>query len=138
MQPFSALAAARCAAVKVVLADIDDTLTTDGRLGAAAYAALEALHESGVIVVPVTGRPAGWCDLIARFWPVGGVVGENGAFYFRYDHGTRAMHRHYAASPEQFRARRARLDALATRVLSAVPGAALAADQAYRIADLAI
>jgi hydroxymethylpyrimidine pyrophosphatase-like HAD family hydrolase len=33
-------------------------------------------------VIPVTGRPAGWCDLIAREWPVDGVVGENGALVF--------------------------------------------------------
>ena len=43
---------------------------------------MERLRESGLAVVPITGRPAGWCDLIARLWPVDGVVGENGAFIF--------------------------------------------------------
>ena len=38
-----------------------------------------------MLVVPITGRPAGWCDHIARMWPVDAVVGENGAFYFCYD-----------------------------------------------------
>src|SRR5438477_12960142 len=71
--------------IRFVLTDIDDTLTTEGRLTAAAYAALERLSASGLRVVPVTGRPAGWCDLIARFLPVDAVVGENGAFWFRYD-----------------------------------------------------
>ena len=52
---------------------------------ARAYDALERLQAAGLKVVPVTGRPAGWCDLIARFWPVDAVVGENGAFYFAYD-----------------------------------------------------
>ena len=63
-----------------MLLDIDDTLTTDGRLTAAAYGALEKLSARGLRVIPVTGRPAGWCDMIARFWPVEAVVGENGAF----------------------------------------------------------
>jgi hypothetical protein len=55
--------------VEFVLTDIDDTLTTDGRLPASAYAALERLHEVGLAVAPITGRPAGWCDMVARFWP---------------------------------------------------------------------
>jgi len=121
-----------------VFTDIDDTLTTEGRLPADAYAALERLHEAGLQVVPITGRPAGWCDMIARFWPVAGVVGENGAFYFAYDHAARKMVRRFA-EPEEVRAdNRARLAALGRRILVEVPGAAIASDQLYREADLAI
>ena len=72
-------------AIRGVLTDIDDTLTTDGRLLPEAYAALERLRAAGLLVIPVTGRPAGWCDHIARMWPVDAVVGENGAFWFRHD-----------------------------------------------------
>ena len=86
----------------------------------------------------MTGRPAGWCDLIARFWPVDAVVGENGAFYFRYDHGTRRMRRRYWKTDVERARDRERLDRLGRDILAAVPGAALAADQAYREADLAI
>jgi HAD superfamily hydrolase (TIGR01484 family) len=121
-----------------VLADIDDTLTTDGRLTAAAYAALERLQAAGLKVVPITGRPAGWCDHIARMWPVDGVVGENGAFYFRYRHAERRMARRFMLPAEERAAARARLEELGRRVLAAVPGAAVAADQLYREADLAI
>jgi hypothetical protein len=124
--------------VRFVLTDIDDTLTTDGRLGAAAYRALERLSESGRRVVAVTGRPAGWCDMIARFWPVDAVVGENGAFYFRHDHGARTMTRRYFLGEAERAEARARLDRLAGEILAAVPGARLAADQPYRVADLAI
>jgi hypothetical protein len=52
--------------VRYVLTDIDDTLTTDGKLTAGAYASLQRLHDAGKRVIPVTGRPAGWCDHIAR------------------------------------------------------------------------
>jgi hypothetical protein len=124
--------------VRFVLTDIDDTVTTGGRLGAAAYQALERLAESGRRVVAVTGRPAGWCDMIARFWPVDAVVGENGAFYFRYDHGARTMTRRYFLSEAGRTDARARLDRLVREILAAVPGARTAADQPYRIADLAI
>jgi HAD superfamily hydrolase (TIGR01484 family) len=138
MAPLSELKPETARRIAAVLTDIDDTITTDGRLPAAAYAALERLHESGLLVVPVTGRPAGWCDLIARFWPVDGVVGENGAFYFCYDHGAKTMHRRFFAGEAERADNRRRLDALAQTILAAVPGAALAADQPYRIADLAI
>jgi HAD superfamily hydrolase (TIGR01484 family) len=121
-----------------VLCDIDDTLTTGGRLTAAAYRALERLHETGLIVVPVTGRPAGWCDQIARFWPVDAVVGENGAFYFRYDHAAKRMIRSYLQDDATRAAHRARLQAAGADVLRQVPGSAIAADQHYREADLAI
>ncbi|MBX6321913.1 MAG: HAD-IIB family hydrolase [Rhodospirillaceae bacterium] len=121
-----------------IFLDIDDTLTTEGRLEAAAYAALERLYGAGLHVVPVTGRPAGWCDMIARFWPVAGVVGENGAFYFAYDRAARRMRRRFAQSARERAAARRRLRALGRRIAAAVPGAAPAADQLYREADLAI
>jgi HAD superfamily hydrolase (TIGR01484 family) len=121
-----------------VLCDIDDTLTSKGLLTAAAYAALEALQRAGLRVVPVTGRPAGWCDHIARMWPVDGVVGENGAFYFRYDHTARRMHRRYAEDDATRATNRARLAAIGERIVDAVPGCAVAADQRYRETDLAI
>jgi HAD superfamily hydrolase (TIGR01484 family) len=122
--------------VRYVLADIDDTLTTAGKLTAQSYAALESLSRSGRKVVAVTGRPAGWCDHIARMWPVDAVVGENGAFYFWFADGKLGK-RFVDEAPVRARHRRA-LRAIATRIVQAVPGAALAADQAYRETDLAI
>ena len=123
-------------AVKAVLFDIDDTLTTAGKLSAEAYGALEELKRAGKVVVPVTGRPAGWCDHIARMWPVDAVVGENGAFYFCLSGGKLAKHFHDASDTRT--ARRERLKAIGQRILAAVPGCALASDQPYRETDLAI
>src|SRR5260221_281910 len=67
--------------VRTVLVDIGETLTTAGKLTADAYTALERLHAAGRIVVPVTGRPAGWGDHIAGMGPANAVVGEDGACY---------------------------------------------------------
>ena len=123
-------------AVRSVLFDIDETLTTAGKLTALAYSALEQLHAAGKRTIAVTGRPAGWCDHIARMWPVDAVVGENGAFYFFYAGGR--LQRRFQDDAETRRKKRARLDAIAHRILAAVPGCALAADQNYRETDLAI
>jgi HAD superfamily hydrolase (TIGR01484 family) len=119
-----------------LLTDIDDTITSDGRLTAAAYDALERLQAAGIIVIPVTGRPAGWCDHIARMWPVDAVVGENGAFWMRYDANARRLKTVFVGDP--LPDRQQRIDALAAQILAAVPGCALASDQFCRIADLAI
>ena len=124
--------------IRAVMTDIDDTLTEKGRLPAIAYRALERLRDAGLIVIPVTGRPAGWCDLIARQWPVHGVVGENGAFYFRYVEARRCMVRHYMKTQEQRSADRLKLETIRDEVLANVKGTAVASDQAYREADLAI
>jgi HAD superfamily hydrolase (TIGR01484 family) len=121
-----------------VLTDIDDTLTTGGKLTPEAYDALSRLHAAGKVVVPVTGRPAGWCDHIARMWPVDAVVGENGAFYIRFDARRGKLLARFAASDDERRQMRARLVDIGERILAAVPGAALASDQHYRETDLAI
>jgi hypothetical protein len=123
---------------KAVLTDIDDTLTLHGRLPSEAFAALEALRAAGLIVIPITGRPAGWCDHIARMWPVDGVVGENGAFYFRYDESARKMRRVYAQGSTERRTNVEKIWAIAQRVLERFPGTAIASDQAYREIDVAI
>jgi HAD superfamily hydrolase (TIGR01484 family) len=137
-KPLCWLDAAVAGKIEVLLTDIDDTLTTKGRVSALAYDAMARAQAAGLKVIPVTGRPAGWCDLIARQWPVAAVVGENGAFYFRYDDDRRRMRRVYAKPAAARDADRRRLDALASRILEGVDGAAIAADQAFRIADLAI
>ena len=124
--------------IRGVFCDIDETLTTGGRLTADAYAAMERLERAGLQVVPITGRPAGWCDHIARMWPVAAVVGENGAFYFRYDRAARVMKRAYADDAAARAANRERLRAIGAEILRAVPGCAVAADQHYRETDLAI
>jgi HAD superfamily hydrolase (TIGR01484 family) len=138
MRPLNEMPADTRRDIAVVLTDIDDTLTEHGRLPAKAYSALERLKLAGFIVAPITGRPAGWCDLIARQWPVDGVVGENGAFYFRHDDKERRLIRHFAKSVRERTHDAARLDEIRRAVLAEVPGAAVAADQPFRVADLAI
>jgi methylase of polypeptide subunit release factors len=138
MRALSTFAPEQAAKIRFLLTDIDDTLTTEGRLTAGAYAALAGLSAAGITVIPITGRPAGWCDHIARMWPVFAIVGENGAFYMRYDHNRRRMLTHHFAGADERRANRTKLDALSLKILTAVPGCALASDQTYREADLAI
>ncbi len=138
LRPLDSFPAADRRAIRCVFTDIDDTLTTDGRLGAMAYTAMERLQDAKIMVIPITGRPAGWCDHFARMWPVDAVVGENGAFYFRYDRDARRMTRRFDQPDGERAANRERLSAVQDRILAEVPGCAVANDQAYRETDLAI
>ena len=138
MRPLAAFSPESRAGIRGAFFDIDDTLTTKGRLTADAYAAVEALKNAGLIVVPITGRPAGWCDHIARMWPVDGVVGENGAFYFYTDHAENKLKQRFVKTAVEREHDRRQLTGVAERILREVPGTALASDQRYREADIAI
>ncbi len=127
--------------IEYILTDIDDTLTTDGQLHAAAYKALWQLHDRGLKIIPITGRPAGWCEMIARFWPVHGIVGENGGFYFRYAANTgenKKMHRWFFTNEKTQIENKIKLGLIQNEVLSQVPGSAVSSDQFCRMMDLAI
>jgi HAD superfamily hydrolase (TIGR01484 family) len=122
--------------VEFLVFDIDDTLTTQGKLASDAYAALEALHTAGKKLIAVTGRPAGWCDHIARMWPVDAVVGENGAFYFWFAEGK--LGKRFIDDTGARAEKRLRLQEISKQILHEVPGAQLSSDQVYRETDLAI
>lgn len=116
--------------------DIDDTFSSDGKIAAEAYASIWDLKGAGKVVVPITGRPAGWCDHIARMWPVDAVVGENGAFYFMLKDGR--MAKCYTADRAERIVYKKKLAHIREEVLREVPGAGIASDQDYREFDLAI
>ena len=122
--------------VRYLFTDIDDTISTEGKITQQAYDALWRAHDAGLVIVPVTGRPAGWCDHIARMWPVDGVIGENGGFYMRMtDQGLQRVFRYDDVARTSFRQR---LQQIREEILLKVPGCGIASDQAYREYDLAI
>lgn len=133
MQPIALLDRTEARNIRFVLMDIDDTITTGGKLTADAYAAIWRLHEAALRVVPITGRSAGWCDLIARQWPVDGVVGENGALAFWEEGGKLRRLFHEQAVPHDHPA----LQRIEKRVLREIEYSRVAGDQAGRMFDLA-
>jgi HAD superfamily hydrolase (TIGR01484 family) len=135
--PIAQIPAALCRELRRFFSDIDDTLTTGGLLTPESFAGLWQLQGAGIEVVVVTGRPAGWCDHIARMWPVAAVVGENGAFYYAYDRSQRRMQRRYLIEERERLEGRRRLERLRERVLREVPRCRIAADQPFRLTDLA-
>nr|WP_316642983.1 HAD-IIB family hydrolase [uncultured Roseateles sp.] len=136
MQPFASCPAARLSAVRGVLTDIDDTLTAEGAIAPAALQALHALHEAGVPVIAITGRPAGWSEPFALQWPVRAIVAENGAVMLRSQGGM--LRRDFTQDAATRAANFARLQRCAEAVLAELPGTRLATDSAGRLTDIAV
>ncbi len=122
--------------IEYLFTDIDDTLTNNGHLRPAAYEALWLLYEAHIKVIPVTGRPAGWCELIARQWPVAGVIGENGGFYFSYQNGK--MNRFFSQKSTERKENKIKLIKIYKQIKNEVPHSRLSSDQFCRLIDLAI
>lgn len=134
MKPFKKIPVSIAKKLSYVLCDIDDTITSNGKLSAASYTALWKLKEAGFGVIPVTGRPAGWCDLIIRQWPVQAIIGENGAFVYHFKDG----YLHTFTHPSVLENSQEKLAAVLDAALKDVPGCRVSRDQFSRIYDVAI
>lgn len=138
MKPVKEISLSEIRSLKGVLFDIDDTFTLEGKILADAYCALWKLHDSGLLLIPITGRPAGWCDHIARMWPVDGIVGENGAFYYYYSDQEKRLMRRYIFDPAEAQKNQDAMEEIKEEVGSRVPSSRVSADQHFRLFDLAI
>jgi hydroxymethylpyrimidine pyrophosphatase-like HAD family hydrolase len=141
MRPIADLAA-HAQALRGIFCDVDDTLTLDGVVVPAAYAQIAAAVAAGLRVVTVTGRPAGYGEVMAATWPLDGAIAENGAIALRRAPGpsrkAAAIEHLYWDGDAATRAeQRRRLDALAAAVQAELPTARLADDQWLRVCDLA-
>jgi HAD superfamily hydrolase (TIGR01484 family) len=130
-----------CRALKGIFSDIDDTLTHHGKLTEDAYSAMWKLQRAGLRMIPITGRPAGWVDHLARMWPVDAVIGENGAFYYHLDPNQGRdgkLIQRFVQSQEVREANRKRLWEVFHRLQKEKPELRVASDQGYREIDLAV
>jgi HAD superfamily hydrolase (TIGR01484 family) len=122
--------------VRALFSDVDGTLTTNGRVEASTYLALEKLGEAGVPVIFVTGRPAGWGQAFASVAGAAAVVTENGGVTWVRD--GRKLSKLYGVPAASLPEWRRRMLEVVGDVQSRVPGARLSTDSKYREVDLAI
>ncbi len=125
------------AGLRGIFTDIDDTLTTAGKLPARVYCALERLRDAGFAVVPVTGRSAGWAHMVLHHWPVDAVVAESGGLCL-YRDAAGIPRWLYHDDPARIVADRTRMAEVAKAVLARIPELALANDNAFRLVDFAV
>jgi len=129
MRPLDELSDDEARGLEYLLFDLDDTVLTHGHLTRQAYDAVCDLAESGLGLVAVTGRPAGWGELLARQWPLLAVVAENGAAILRREAGG-------VARLVQDPLAKERLAPVIANVRRAFPDVELADDNAARLTDV--
>jgi HAD superfamily hydrolase (TIGR01484 family) len=134
MRPLDALGAEEARRLDGLLFDLDDTVLSHGALGRAAYGALWDLHDAGMHLVAVTGRPSGWGEVLVRQWPIDGAVTENGAVHVVRDGKGVALS--FDGGAQAAAVRRARLDTLVRDVAREVPEARLTDDAHARRTDV--
>ena len=120
-----------------IFTDIDDTLTSGGKLPADVYDALEQLARAGYAIVPVTGRSAGWAHLILHHWPVEAVVAESGGLFLHRD-GSGVPRWRYHDEPARIASDRRRIAEIAAGVMTRIPELVLANDNDFRLVDFAL
>ena len=82
--PFKGFSPEQAEGIKLFISDVDDTITTDGKLYPETLRSLWRLKRSGRMVVLLTGGSAGWADAYIRQWPVDAVIAESGAVLLCY------------------------------------------------------
>ncbi|MBC7918209.1 MAG: HAD family phosphatase [Rhodoferax sp.] len=130
-----------------VFTDIDDTLTTGGAITPDALQALSDLKAAGLIIIPITGRPIGWCEPFiagAAPWPVDAMVAENGGVAFSRKKGLqpsldarKPLSKLYQQDANSRTHNQARMQQIAAQVMAEIPGVALSRDGDGRETDLA-
>ncbi len=140
-----------------VFTDIDDTLTIHQAITLDALQALSDLKAAGLAVIPITGRPVGWCEPHALGdaarglpkWSVDAMVAENGGVAFVPDvaskNGLQPLYskreqilKAYFSDATSRRANQLKMQQVAQRMLREVPGSAISRDAAGRETDIAI
>ncbi len=122
--------------VKVLFTDVDDTLTWGGELPAETYSALHQLREAGIVVVPVTGGCAGWCDCLIKTWPIKTIIGENGALFLEKDDAG-IVHTHYLKDESRIEGDLVHLKRIGETLQQKFPLIGYTQDQPFRLTDIA-
>lgn len=140
LHPISQLSKDTAKKIQFVFSDIDDTISSHGKILPEAFKAIWDLHYQGIHVIPITGRCAGWVDHIARMWPVDAVVGENGALYAYIDFQTfpAKLKMVFYEETNSLPKYRRKLELIKEEIFTKIPSVGLASDQSYRLFDLAI
>ena len=129
--PFRGFSPEEKSRIKYVISDVDDTITSGGRLLPEALAALYSIKESGRRIILLTGGSAGWADVYARQWPVDGVIAESGALMILNDNGVISYRTNPVIDEASYTAQK-------NSFLSKLPPSCLSSDQYARIYDIAV
>jgi hypothetical protein len=118
--------------IKLIATDLDGTLTEMGELTPALLQGLTTLRQSGLPLLIVTGRSAGWVNGLAAYLPIQGAIAENGGLFFPHD----PNHKGILLTPiPQRDQHRRQLAAMFAQLQTSFPQIQTTADNAFRVTD---
>lgn len=123
--------------IKVLFTDVDDTLTLNGEIPLQTIQSLHTLRQNNILVIPVTGASAGWCDCLLKTLPIKYIIGENGAFFMTQEERGHTRLTHLKA-PKEVESDLEKLKSLANQLNSKFPDISFTQDQDFRITDVAL
>ena len=89
------------------------------------------------MVIPITGRPVGWCLPFSATWPVDAIVAENGAVALLKNSTTIQINKIYQQDLATRQHNFEQMQRIAQRVLKEIPGTVMAKDSSGRETDIA-
>ena len=69
--------------IRLIASDVDGTLTHNGKFSSDFISTLLDLQSTGIKVLLVTGRSAGWVSALVNYLPVAGAIAENGGLFLQ-------------------------------------------------------
>ena len=128
--PFQGLTDEEREAVEIVVTDVDDTITLNGKLYPNALQSLWRLKKAGKMIVLLTGGSAGWADVYIRQWPVDAVIAESGAVILAHGRNGAIVYRFNPMIDPAFQKKKESL-------MKLTAGLQLSTDQFARLYDIA-
>ena len=81
--PLSPLNQSTLSNIRLIASDVDGTLTQNGKFSSDFISTLLDLQSTGIKVLLVTGRSAGWVSALVNYLPVAGAIAENGGLFLQ-------------------------------------------------------
>ena len=128
--PFQGFSEEERNAVEIVVTDVDDTITKNGKLYPNALQSLWKLKRMGKMIVLLTGGSAGWSDVYIRQWPVDAVIAEGGALILAHGKDGGIVYRFNPMIDPMFQKKKENL-------MKLTAGLQLSSDQYARLYDIA-
>lgn len=129
--PMVGLSALKDLNISLIISDVDDTITSNGKLKPNALEAMYKASEKGYRIILLSGGSAGWCEVYLRQWPIFMVVAESGAvMIYKDENGQICYQQNPIITKENLDSR--------DKLLRMIGEERLSSDQYARLYDIAV
>ena len=129
--PMVGLSALKDLNISLIISDVDDTITSNGKLKPNALEAMYKASEKGYRIILLSGGSAGWCEVYLRQWPIFMVIAESGAvMIYKDENGQICYQQNPIITKENLDSR--------DKLLRMIGEERLSSDQYARLYDIAV